>query len=109
MMLSDWIAVLGDLPHEAVDRACQRRLRSTNRQRPLPGEIRKLAEACVEREGETARLLPAPHKREPLPLTAEQRQRADRLMAEFREGGVGPVLKAFNTADRGNWQKVRLS
>lgn len=49
MVTADWIDCLSDLPQEAVARAFRERLRSPDRRRPLPGEIRALAERHLER------------------------------------------------------------
>lgn len=48
LAMADWIAVLGDVPQAATDQAVAERLRSSDRTRPTPGEIRERALARVE-------------------------------------------------------------
>ncbi len=48
LAMADWIAVLGDVPQAAIDQAVAERLRSSDRARPTPGEIRERALARVE-------------------------------------------------------------
>ncbi len=57
LAMADWIAVLGDVPQAAIEQAIGERLRSPERARPTPGEIRERALARVE--------MPAP---EPKPV-----------------------------------------
>lgn len=97
MVLSDWIDVLGDLPKEAVERACRERLRSTSRHRPLPGEIRAAAERHIAGPMTTP-LLPGP--REPVVLDAERQKRADAVFAAFKRNGVSAALSALNVVKK---------
>lgn len=48
MMIADWIDALEEFPQEAVERAIRERIRSPERARPLPGEIRARARAFLE-------------------------------------------------------------
>lgn len=46
-MVEDWTEVLADLPQRAIELAIWERLRSTDRKRPLPGEIRAAARKFI--------------------------------------------------------------
>ena len=43
MVISDWRGALGDIPEQALDRAFAERMRTDDRRKPIPGEIRKRA------------------------------------------------------------------
>ena len=49
LAMTDWIAVLGDIPQAAIEQAIGERIRSADRARPTPGEIRQSALARVEK------------------------------------------------------------
>jgi len=53
LAMTDWISLLGDIPQAAIEQAVAERLRSDNRGRPLPGEIRQRALAWVEKPPKT--------------------------------------------------------
>lgn len=101
MMLADWIDALSELPQEAVKRAIRERVKSGDRARPLPGEIRERAKAFIaqaEREPEPAPFAPPP------PLTAEQLARRREIAAEYGmrvldDGSVEPNLKRAGGAN----------
>lgn len=46
-MMEDWVEVLRDLPQRAVELAVWERLRSDDRRRPIPGEIRRAARRYI--------------------------------------------------------------
>lgn len=51
LAMTDWLDALSDVPKAAVEQAIRERIRSDERARPLPGEIRKRALARIEKPG----------------------------------------------------------
>lgn len=55
MIMADWRDVLGDIPAQAIEDAIRIRLRSADRTRPTPGEIRQLAMGRIDPQDEAER------------------------------------------------------
>ena len=83
LAMTDWISLLGDIPQAAIEQAVAERLRSDNRGRPLPGEIRQRALAWVEKPPKTDEESPfRPVVVAPEEL-ARRREMSDRVAKEF--------------------------
>ncbi len=58
--MADWIAVLGDVPQVAIEQAVTERIKSPERSRPTPGEIRQSALARVVKSAPKPKPVEAP-------------------------------------------------
>lgn len=88
MITADWIDCLSDLPQVAVERAFRERIRSDDRRRPIPGEIRAMAKKHLAKT--PTQEPPAPFG--PTLVSAEEMERRRRQVEELREHY--PMLRA---------------
>ena len=88
LAMTDWIAVLGTLPQAAIEQAIGERIRSVDRTRPTPGEIRALALERVQK--------PAPKPKLPeAPRVVIDLDRRREIAAELGLPIINPVLKSM--------------
>ena len=82
LAMTDWLACLSSIPQAAIEQAIMMRLRSANRARPTPGEIRQDALGWVLRPDKPLKLAPSP-----VVVTADELERrrdvSDRPHTEF--------------------------
>lgn len=94
LALGLWVDCLSDLPREAIERAIRRRLQSSSRWSPVPGEIRELAQREMEKP---ARAHVKPPFASPEPISDSVRHRISAELSRLsRELGSGPSLKKIN-------------
>lgn len=82
----DWIVILSELPAWAISNACRNYLAGDDcKRKPVPGDIRKLAEAQRLFIRKFNNWLTAEHQanEQSLPVSTEERKRVGKMMAQL--------------------------